>query len=461
MAESEVSVRSGYEHLMKKSLNKAFDVFNVLVSSPKEGDVWKDSMIGLALIYRSSGAFPEALSTLKEVLEVKPDDKTANYNIGNLYLELGQFAMAIQYYEKALLTDPEMVDAYINRGIAWFNIDEYAYAIKDFKNALVLDSGNVRVMIDMGICHIKQERFESAIDLFDQVLKEDGENVNALLGKGLALFYMDRYDDSIICFEAATTIRPDFYIAHYYKGYILKKLDLLDESEEAIRKALSIREDYPLALFELAMIRKAKEDIDGSLELLERSIKKYSGVHEMALFEMGRIHLHARNDPDSALSSFKRILETNQYVAVVWYETGLAFMKKKDKLDRARFCFENSIQLGKDDIETGRSLAKVHEMMGDLESALNVLRGLTEKFPDAKINFSMANVCFKNKKYKESIEYAERSLTLDQNIPESLLVMGRSYGALGKNEEYKQCLRRYLGKVHDDDLVKEELASIP
>jgi tetratricopeptide (TPR) repeat protein len=62
--------------------------------------------------------------------------------------------------------------------------------------------------------------------------------------------------------------------------------------------------------------------------------------------------------------------------------------------------------------------------------------------------------------YNDSIVISEEVLTLDPERSEAWLIMGRSYGAIGKNEEYKQCLRKYLHKRPDDRSIEDEMKSI-
>jgi tetratricopeptide (TPR) repeat protein len=454
---SQLNISMGYDLLEAREYQKALEVFRTINSRAKMPRTRIDALIGMCLAHRDSGDTNGALGMAAKALEMDPKNPVANYNIGNLYEEMGQHALAIQHYDMVIVADPSNKESYNNRGVAWYHAGKIKEAANDFKNALKIDPDYIKALINAGMCHLEDSKYESAIDSFDVALKQDSENVHALLGKGLALYYLDRYDDSIICFEAATSIKRDFYIAHYHKATILRKLDLLNDAEAAISESISIRKDYPQGHFELGNIRKAKGDIKGALEAYGKAESTGKGDNEEVLYEIGRIYLYELDEPQIALSYFKRIIRKNPDIAKVWYESGIAFSKDPASLDKAKYSLENAIHLGLDNLETKRALAEVSYELKDLRAAMEILEEITDNYPDAISHLMKAKIELSSREYSDAIDSSEQALSLDSNLHEALLIMGKSYNSLGKVEEYKQCLRRYINSNPNDDDVRKEL----
>jgi tetratricopeptide (TPR) repeat protein len=459
MALNEATISGGYEALGIKDLKRAHDIFKVIVKDPEDRTELYDALIGLSITYRELGQLQEAIETSKKAVESNSNPKVALFNLGNFYEELNEHALAIQNYDLAITIDPNFADAYINRGVAWYNLEKNEQAKRDFKNGMDNKKDSSRAMANMGVAYLEEEKYEKAIDYFDRSLEEDPENIHSLCGKGLALFNMDQYDESIICFDAALSINPDFYIANYYKGHILKKLDLLDEAEEAVLEALQSREGYSLAWFELGEIYRTKKDDNGALRSYEKAIQYEGDQFEEALFQKGKI-LIRRGDLRGAVDSFKRVCKVNPYIPKVWVEMGIALSKMGGKYDKAVSSLKNALYLKPSDPDAAYHLARLLLKNGKTEDALSILSDSLERSPDPRNGILLSRTYFELSLFNDAINTADDVISQNPNSAEVWLIMGRSYSNLGKEEEYKQCLRRYLHIIPDDKKVKDELDKI-
>ncbi|MFW3146652.1 MAG: tetratricopeptide repeat protein [Thermoplasmatota archaeon] len=453
------SILEGYTALAAKDLKKAHGTFRGILDETKDKKTRYDALIGLAITYRELGESKEAIDTLKKAVESYPTPKEALYDLGNLYEEMEQHALAIQNFDLAIAMDPNFTDAYINRGVAWFNMTKYDQGLRDFRNALENDPRSSRALSNAGITYLEEKKYEKAIDFFDRSLEEDPENIHSLCGKGLALFYMDQYDESIICFDAAISINPDFYLANYYKGHILKKLDLIEEAEEAILEALDSREEYALAWFELGEIYRSKGDDQRALGAYDKAIKYQGDSFEEALYQKGRM-LNKKGDHRGAVACYKRICKKNPYIPDVWLQMGISLAKLEGQQNRSMAALKNAFLLDQSDPEIVYNLAVGHIRNGDKERALKALTDGMERFQDPKNGVLLARLLYETGSYNEAIITSEEVTSKDQNHPEAWLIMGRAYGSLGKSEEYKQCLRKYLHIRPDDTKVKREMERI-
>jgi superkiller protein 3 len=455
----EATMVGGYGALRSKDLKKAHDIFRVIAKDPEDKEELYEALVGLSITYRELGQMEEAIETAKKAVEGYSSPKIALFNLANFYEEIGEHALAIQNYDLAITIDPNFADAYINRGVSWYNLEKTEQATRDFKNGLDNKKDSSRALANIGLSNLKEKRYEKAIDLFDRSLELDPENIHSLCGKGLALFNMDQYDESIICFDAALSINPDFYIANYYKGHIMKKLDLLEEAEEAILEALESREKYSLAWFELGEINRMKNDDKKALESYEKAIKFQGAQFEEALFQRGQI-LQRKGDLRGAVESYKMICKSNPYIPRVWVEMGKALADIQGKRTKAISSLKNALYLKPSDPDAAFHLASLYLKDGKTNSALKVLNDSMELLPDARVGLLLSKTYLGMKQYTESINAADDVLTQDPNLSEAWLIMGRAYSNIGKDEEYKQCLRKYLHIVPNDNSVRKELESI-
>jgi len=453
-----ISVIEGFDSLRAKDLRAAHKVFKSISESSVDQEAAYESLIGLSITYRELGELNEAIETAKRAANARSNPMIALFDLGNYYEEIGQHALAIQNFDLSITIDPNFSDAYLNRGVAWYNLGKLEQARRDFKNALDNNKRSSRAMTNLGIVDLDEDKYEKAIDLFDRALEEEPENIHALCGKGLALYNMDRYDESVICFDAALSMNPDFYIANYYKGYILKKLDLLEEAEEAMLEAIGSRENYPLAWFELGEIYRSKKDLKRALSSYDRAIKIHGEQFEEALFQKGSIQMRS-GDLRGAVDSFKKICKKNPYIPQVWVEMGIALSQMKDRKDKAISAFKNALYLKPSDPDASFHLSDLYLRERQPNRALSVLQKAVSLTPDPRVGSLLARTYAGMKRYKEAIAAADDVLSKDPNHSEAWLIMGRSYKAVGKMEEYRQCLRKYLHLVPDDRKIREELGS--
>ena len=449
----------GYQALRTKDLKEAYYNFERGLKSKKKRDAF-ESLMGLALTYKELGEIDVAVDHLEKALELEYEDKLIYYNLGNIYEESMQHALAIQNYDMAIKFDGDFIDAFVNRGTSWYNLGEMEQAINDFKNALKINPHEVRAISNLGICYLDIGKYEAAIDNFDRALERDPENIHALCGKGLALFNMDQYDESIICFDAAISIKPGFYIANYFKGHILGKLDLLKEAREAIEKAVKIKKSYSLAWFELGELKNYEKDTDGAIKAYRNAIKYQKQFFEEAHFKLGKMLLDKRNDPKEAIKLFKKICLNNPYVPSVWFEMAKALSMMDGKEEKAISSLKNVLTLEKGNSGAIHLMAELLLRSGKGEKAASVLLTGMDMKPKPENGLLLAKVYHSLGRQKDAIMAAEDALSLDPLLYNAWLVMGRSYGALNRKEEYKQCLRKYLNNHPNDEKIIKELKMI-
>jgi len=138
---------------------------------------------------------PIAISYYKNALEVTPNDKILNYNLGKLYQDLGalkvesgkpfkeivEFELAKEQYQNLIAIDPNSYPAYNNLGyIALVYEDNYEEAVKYFSKAVELDPFYDQAWCNRGIAYYYLGEWQKARADYLQARKINPYNENAI-----------------------------------------------------------------------------------------------------------------------------------------------------------------------------------------------------------------------------------------------------------------------------------------
>ncbi len=93
----------------------------------------------LAMHYQELGALEDALATYDRILELDPDNATAPFNQGYIYLEYRQdYVKALEAFSSAIERLPNYQQAFFNRGLAHESLDQLEEALSDYDAALAI-----------------------------------------------------------------------------------------------------------------------------------------------------------------------------------------------------------------------------------------------------------------------------------------------------------------------------------
>jgi len=124
---------------------------------------------------------PLAISYYKNALDIKPNDKILNYNLGKLYQDLGELELAKEQYENLISIDPKSYPAYNSLGyIALVFEDNYEEAIRYFSKTIELDSTYDQAWCNRGVAYFYLKEWQKARADFLKCKKINPNNENAI-----------------------------------------------------------------------------------------------------------------------------------------------------------------------------------------------------------------------------------------------------------------------------------------
>ena len=124
---------------------------------------------------------PLAVSYYKNALDIKPNDKILNYNLGRLYQDLGEIELAKEQYQNLIAIDPKSYPAYNSLGyIALVFEDKYEEAVRHFTKTIELDSMYDQAWCNRGVAYFYLEEWKKARADFMQCKTLNPNNENAI-----------------------------------------------------------------------------------------------------------------------------------------------------------------------------------------------------------------------------------------------------------------------------------------
>ena len=159
----------------------------------------------------------EALTPIRNITKLLPENANAHFHLGNILLELGQTDDAAASFRRALELKQDYVEAYGNLGNTLSKLGQLDDAVANYNRALEIKPDFAEVHSNIG-----------------NALQELGQLVEAAAHCRLAL-----------------EIKPDFAEAHNNLGSILHRQGLLEEAIAHFEQALVLAPKYEDAKFSL------------------------------------------------------------------------------------------------------------------------------------------------------------------------------------------------------------------
>jgi tetratricopeptide (TPR) repeat protein len=163
---------------------------------------------GTALL--ANGQNREAIACYRRVLELKPEDEEAHYNLGLAYARNGQMGLAEHHYREALRIFPEYPEAHNNLGNVLTRAKRYAEAVEEFQTALKLQPDYPIAHNNWGRALAEQGDPAAAIPHFLEAVRLDTNYFEAHFNLGNSYLNLGRTNEAVVHFNTVLRIRPDF-----------------------------------------------------------------------------------------------------------------------------------------------------------------------------------------------------------------------------------------------------------
>lgn len=133
----------------------------------------------LADLYFTLGNYKKALTLLKKVIEIEPQDHKAIWQIGEIYLSKWEFETAELLIEKAIDMKPSNPKYHISMVEVYYNTDRKDQAIVALEKVVKLRPANVPYLLALADLYFEMNDMENAQRYYFRVLEYEPSNVKA------------------------------------------------------------------------------------------------------------------------------------------------------------------------------------------------------------------------------------------------------------------------------------------
>jgi serine/threonine-protein kinase len=229
-------------------LSRAIASARVMIDR-RPGDGEAHYNLGNALGRR--GEHAEAIAEYREAIRLKPDYAAPHYNLGNLLFDQKKFDAAIVEYREAIRLRPDFAGAYISLGNALDSRGEHAEAIAEYREAIRLKPDYALPHYNLGNLLLDQKKFDAAIVEYREAIRLRPDYAEAHNNLGNALDSRGEHAEAIAEYREAIRLRPDVAEIHFNLGHALGRQGKHAETAEAYRDAIRLRPDDAVAHYNL------------------------------------------------------------------------------------------------------------------------------------------------------------------------------------------------------------------
>lgn len=267
---SDILLAESYIYEVQKLYDKMFEVLKeALELEPEHPECLERIWLSVEL----SKKYEESIEVHKALVNKKPYNAAAWYNLGHSFASLGEYEKAIESMEYAFIIDKEMEVAYLDcadlccqtknfdkalsiyeEANAFFgpesellvyiaecqiHLNNFLSAKASLFTALSLDPYNDEIYFYLGECYVKEKNWHSAINAYTKAISIEDYREEYHGSIAMTYIQLGRYDKAAEHLAMATEIAPEdpkFWFQHAClliksKNYTAA-LDLLDEAEE-------------------------------------------------------------------------------------------------------------------------------------------------------------------------------------------------------------------------------------
>lgn len=277
-----------------------------------------------------------------------------------------------------------------------------------------------RAFNNFGVALADAKRLDEAINAYQKAIELDDKYHDALSNLAVAYSLKGNYDQAIEALQKALVINPNLAEVHNNLGSLLIEKNELEKAETSFKKALELRPNYGKANYNLARIYERKKDIKKSWSFLKQATSSELTHSPELWVKFGHTSI-ANNQPQDAITAFKRAIRMGVNNPDVWFNLANSFYFA-EKFDDAQVIYEK--------------LVKDHPFQ-------------------TKFMYNLAETLYAKKDYQRALALYNRTNSLPQSVPQSLLRVANCFEKLNKINEAKTFLTKILDlKNAPEDFTK-------
>lgn len=279
---------------------------------------------------------------------------------------------------------------YLTSGKIAMNQKNWDKAINDFTLALQEDSTDAQAHFLLGKCYREKNDYVSMIQHYnvaerlDPKLKDEIGTARIdvwgkLFNTGTEEIKNEKYNDALKTLHTAMVVYPQRYEAYTNAGFIWQKLGDNDSAYVYYKRAYDLDQTNIRVLESLAGLLFNQKKYDQA-DTLYATILQKEPTNAEALLRRAEIADQQGRYAD-AVDLYNKTVQVQPKQCDVWFNLGVIYFKKLNKLDSAEQAFTRAIDLCPQDVNAEINLNIVLISQNKLDDAITRLNAFTQANP--------------------------------------------------------------------------------
>ncbi len=360
--------------------------------------------------------YAAAIPALQSYLAQRPEDATAQFQLGYAYSELQRWEEAIFAYGRAIALDPKLGAAHLNLGLVLLD-REPAAAVERFRRAAELMPEQARPRFLLAMALERTGKLAGAIEEYQAAERLDAKEYEIRFALGRALLRANRATQAEAEFREALALRGDAAPARLGLAESLRAQNKLEPAAAEFAAYLQVQPQdresrlrRASVLTDLGHYEQALEELDRCDTEAAASLESYKLRAEIRLQQ--KQWAQAGEVLQKALERAPRDAELHARLGHVWLE-------KRD-FPAAERELRQALQLDRNWTDALRDLVAVYYLGERYQATLQILDELDRReTPGAGSWFIRATCYDKLGRKAEAVAAYEKFLALDQGHSEN------------------------------------------
>ena len=426
-----------------------------------------NQVLKLAGDYIRAGNLREGERLYLQIVEQKPQEVVAIYNLGACLLMQGRVKEALPWLERAYKLNRQDSDVAHALMVCHAKLNDSEQATLVRKKANHAWPNDVRFQPETHQASLPESLRKALSDLFNQChgLYSQGDYValeKAGLGwverfpkqagrgwdfVGLARLQSGQAATAETAFHNAVMLEEGDAELWDHLGTALNKQGKWSEAEAAFAKALALDSSSPHLLSNAAGNLSDNNKHEAAMKLLQRALKIKPDYHR-AILNMGNA-LIGLGRMDEAIEEFREVTRLAPEWPAGWNNLGNA-LKQRGRLQEAVSALQRALQLRPDFIEALNNLGAIYKLTQQPEQAMACFKRaieLSPNFADTYIN--LGSLLHGVGRQLSAVEALSRAQQLKPDEPLVYMNLGYCLQDLGRFDEAVEAYRRCVALKPD------------
>jgi len=237
-------------------------------------DAFRRNEFTYGVAFYQRGYWEQAAASFRQVIEAKPDEPEAYYNLGTLYLRQNKLDDARRYLEQAVKLRPDHAEAWNNLGMIAAQQDQPEEAIHDFRQSLQLKPDYVIALVNLGNFYRRQEAYGEADRFLGRAFELEPDDPEVNYSVGMLYARENQLPKATQHLQRAVELRPEYPDALNNLGVLFVRQQRFSEAKERFEACIRLAPSFDQAYLNLARLYVLLDDRGKAREVLQALLQK-------------------------------------------------------------------------------------------------------------------------------------------------------------------------------------------